>query len=165
MKPSIFLRPQSSDGKARNDFVFNKVKVNPLNTIASILHSEMEFLKSLEILNVHVDNPQNQEKLSTWRAPDKGKFKVNCDVAITNYGHTSKASVVLRNWKGKLMDGMAKSIRANSSLDGELQAIRVACEMANGLGLKEVEIEFDKKQAISLSVSELVPPWKVNAVV
>lgn len=151
--------------KTRNDFVFNGVKVNPLSTMASILHSELEFLKSLEILNVHVDNPKNQEDLSAWRAPDKGKLKVNCDVAIAESGLTCKASAVIRNWKGKLVDGMAKSVTVDSSLDGELQAIRVACEMTNALGLKEVVIESDNKQAISLGVSELVPPWRVSAVV
>lgn len=41
----------------------------------------------------------------------------------------------------------------------------MACVMINGLGLKEVEVESDNKQAISLSVSELVPPWKIRAVV
>lgn len=151
--------------KSKNEFVFNKVNVNPLNSMNSIFHSEMEFLNSLEILNVHRDNPQIQEDVSTWRAPEKGKFKANCDVAFANSGHTSKASVIFRNWKGKLLDGRAISIQADSSLDGELQAIRVACEMAKGLGLKEVEIESDNKQAITLNVSELVPPWNVNAVV
>ncbi|KAH7862425.1 hypothetical protein Vadar_004635 [Vaccinium darrowii] len=112
-----------------------------------------------------LENPQIQEDVSTWRAPDHGKFKANCDVAISNSGHSSKTSVVFRNWKGKLLEGRATSIQADSNLDGELQAIRVACEMAKGMGLKEVEIESDNKQAISLNVSELVPPWNVSAVV
>ncbi|KAH7859991.1 hypothetical protein Vadar_007952 [Vaccinium darrowii] len=125
----------------------------------------MEYSKSLEIPNVHTDNPQNQEDSSKWRAPDKGNIKANCDVAINKPSHSSKVSVVFRSWDGKLLEGAAKSIRADSSIDGELQAIRLACEMANGLGLKEVEIESDNKQAISLSVSKLVPPWQVCAVV
>ncbi|KAI8572159.1 hypothetical protein RHMOL_Rhmol01G0176700 [Rhododendron molle] len=29
-----------------------------------------------------MDNPSNQENLSTWRAPDKGRFRANCDAAI-----------------------------------------------------------------------------------
>ncbi|KAH7861955.1 hypothetical protein Vadar_033013 [Vaccinium darrowii] len=112
-----------------------------------------------------MDNPQNQEDLSNWRALDKGKFKANCDVDTNESGPFSKASVVIRDWNGKLLDGTVHSIRAESSLDGELQAIRAACKVANGLGLKEVEIEYDNKQTISLSVSELVPPWKVCSVV
>lgn len=37
--------------------------------------------------------------------------------------------------------------------------------MLHSLGLKEIEIESDNKQAITLSVSELVPPWSVRALV
>lgn len=37
--------------------------------------------------------------------------------------------------------------------------------MATALGLKGVEAELDNKQAILLCVSELVPPWEVDALV
>lgn len=67
-----------------------------------------------------MDNPANQEDLSTWRAPDKGRFKANCDAAIPASGHRSIAAVVLRNWKGKIVDGLAKSVYVETSLGGEL---------------------------------------------
>ncbi|XP_058189568.1 uncharacterized protein LOC131307174 [Rhododendron vialii] len=151
--------------KSRNDFVFNKTKVNPQHTITSFLHAEMEFLKAFEIPKVQMDNPANQEDLSTWRAPDKGRFKANCDAAIPASGLRSIAAVVLRNWKRKIVDGLAKSVHVRTSLGGELHAIRAACEMLISLGLKEVEAESDSQQAIHLSVSELVPPWDVRALV
>lgn len=37
--------------------------------------------------------------------------------------------------------------------------------MARALGLKSVEAESANKQAILLCVSELVPPWEVDALV
>ncbi|XP_058181423.1 uncharacterized protein LOC131299867 [Rhododendron vialii] len=151
--------------KSRNDFVFNKTKVNPQHTITSFLHAEMEFLKAFEIPKVQMDNPPNQEDLSTWRAPDKGRFKANCDAAIPASGLRSIAAVVLRNWKGKIVDGLAKSVHVRTSLGGELHAIRAACEMLISLDLKEVEVESDSQQAIHLSVSELVPPWDVKTLV
>lgn len=96
--------------KARNDSVFNKVRVNPQNTINSILHFERELFQSLEISNVQMDNPQIQETQSSWRAPDMGKFKVNCDVAIPKSSNISKISVVLRNREGRIVDGLTKTI-------------------------------------------------------
>ncbi|KAH7853442.1 hypothetical protein Vadar_002449 [Vaccinium darrowii] len=118
-----------------------------------------------ETPKVQMDNPPIQEDNSNWRAPDKGKFKVNCDVALPPNGKEGKVAVILRDWKGKILDGFAKQITAASSLKGELLAIRAACEMVFSLGLKEVEVESDNKQAILLSVSESVPPWEVRAVV
>lgn len=62
--------------KGRNDFVFNLVTVNPQG-----------------IPTVQMDNPSNQE--DAWRAPDKDKFKANCDVAIPVSGQDSKPNAWL----------------------------------------------------------------------
>lgn len=128
--------------KGRNDFVFNRATVNPQKTIASILHTEMECYNAPEITTVLMDNPSNQEDFPTWRAPDFRKFKANCNVAIPPSKHESKATVVLRNWKGNVLEGVAKTVTACSSLMGELHAIRTACEVLLRLGMKEVEIFF-----------------------
>ncbi|XP_058208344.1 uncharacterized protein LOC131321377 [Rhododendron vialii] len=55
----------------------------------------------LEIPKVHTNNPAHQEEISTWRAPDKGRFKANCDVAIPPVVKEGKTAVVLRDWKGR----------------------------------------------------------------
>ncbi|KAI8534415.1 hypothetical protein RHMOL_Rhmol10G0087700 [Rhododendron molle] len=147
--------------KGRNDFVFKKGTVNPQRTVDSIRHMEREISSIHVISTVQMDNPLNQEETSTWRAPDVGRLKANCDVALPKSGKKGKAVAMLRNWKGKMMEGVARSVHIASSLGGELYAIRAACEMLLSLGLKEVEVESDNKQAIALSVSELVPPWSV----
>lgn len=53
----------------------------------------------------------------------------------------------------------------SQSLQGELKAIREACLMVMALALKGEVTEADNHHAISLSVSELVPPWEVGALV
>ncbi|KAI8536475.1 hypothetical protein RHMOL_Rhmol10G0260000 [Rhododendron molle] len=151
--------------KGRNDFVFKKGAVNPQRTVDSIRHMEREISTTHVIPTVQMDNPLNQEETSTWRAPDVGRLKANCDVALPKSGKKGKAVAMIRNWKGKMMEGVARSVHIASSLGGELYAIRAACEMLLSLGLKEVEVESDNKQAIALSVSELVPPWSVRALV
>lgn len=144
---------------------FRKSKVNPTEILAGINHAQWELSSTLENRKVQMDNPLIQEDNSKWRAPDKGKFKVNCDVALPSNGKGGKVVVILRDWQGKVHDGFARQIIAGSSLKGELLAIRTACEMIISLGLKEVEVESDNRQAILLSVSESVPPWDVRAVV
>lgn len=78
--------------------------------------------------------------------------------------------MVLRDWKGKVMDGLAKSVHnISSSLQGELFAIKEAYLfleaylVASALGLLSTVVESDNKEPILLSVSELVPPWEVSA--
>lgn len=96
--------------KSRNESVFCNSKVNPLASIASINHALFKCSNMLEIPRVHMDNPSIQEEVSTWRAPDRGSFKVNCDVAIPSNGGEGKMAVVLRNWKGKVLDGFARTV-------------------------------------------------------
>lgn len=66
-------------------------------------------------------------------------------------------AVILSDWEGKLVDGMVNQLQF-------LQVFEV-CLMVRALGLKGVEVEPDNKQAFLLCVSELVPPWEVDALV
>ncbi|KAH7842585.1 hypothetical protein Vadar_007008 [Vaccinium darrowii] len=91
--------------------------------------------------------------------------KVNCDAASSKDGGDGSITVVMRNWDGNPVDGLAKSVKISSPLQGELLAIREACLMISALGMKGVSVESDNKQAILLSASELVPPWEVIAMV
>lgn len=149
--------------KSRSNYIFRRSKIDPVATIAAINKAWFESSSILEISNVHMDTPSTQEDLSTWRAPDRDCFKANCDVAIPKGGGAGKLAVVIRNWKGEIMDGMARSVFANSSLSGELSAIRAACNMLIKSKIKGATVEADNRQAILLSVSELVPPWEVSA--
>lgn len=62
--------------------------------------------------------------------------KVNCDVAVGPKNSEGKLAIILRDRKGKLIDGMVKSTQVFSSLQGELKAIREACFMVIALDLK-----------------------------
>lgn len=149
--------------KARYNYIFRKSRIDPMATIAAINHAWFEGSSILEIPNVHMDIPSTQEDPSTWRAPDGYCPKANCDVAIPKGGEEGKLAVVIRNWKGEVLDGLARPVFANSSLSGELGAIRTACHMLINSNIKGAMVEADNKLAITLSVSELVPPWEVSA--
>ncbi|KAH7865092.1 hypothetical protein Vadar_002098 [Vaccinium darrowii] len=151
--------------KARNNFIFRHAPVNPLETMSRANFARWEFSNSSVISSVHMDNHPRNDSQSAWKAPDCSSFKANCDVAIRPNSSTGVAAIVLRDWKGKVVEGIAKSFQASSPLQGELFAIREACLLMEALGLKGMEIESDNKEAIHLSVSELVPPWSVSALV
>ncbi|KAI8569400.1 hypothetical protein RHMOL_Rhmol02G0276100 [Rhododendron molle] len=62
--------------------------------------------------------------------PPVGHIKANCDVAMSNEVRDAMAAVILRNSKGEVVDGaVLKGFKVDSVLQGELQAIRLACAM------------------------------------
>ncbi|KAI8536299.1 hypothetical protein RHMOL_Rhmol10G0246800 [Rhododendron molle] len=81
--------------KGRNDFVFKRGAVNPQRTVDSIRHMEREVSTTHVIPTVQMDNPLNQEETSTWRAPDVGRVKANCDVAFPMPGKKGNAVAML----------------------------------------------------------------------
>lgn len=80
-------------------------------------------------------------------------------------GKEAIAAVGFRDFRGRIVDGAVKVFSAGSVLQGELSAIRLACVMANVLGLSNIQVESDCKQAIELSVKELDPPLDIAALV
>ncbi|KAE9465841.1 hypothetical protein C3L33_02247, partial [Rhododendron williamsianum] len=117
---------------------------------------------SQEVLE-HNDVPPSANP--AWRKPIPGSLKINCDVAIPLGSEKGTAAMVVRNEVGELVDGSTATFPVSSVLQGELEAIRRACYMVEGLKVSPVMIESDSRRAIELSVSELVPPWEVFEVV
>lgn len=140
--------------KARNDCVFKGKRVNPLELLASIRFSSLEFTSIQEISQVHMDNLANQTVSHHWRALDSGNFKINCDAVVPLNKKEGRIAGVLRNCRGLVLNGFGRTVKVCSSLRGKLLAIRDACLVAVNLGLKGVEVESDNKQAILLSVSD-----------
>ncbi|KAI8554710.1 hypothetical protein RHMOL_Rhmol05G0119400 [Rhododendron molle] len=71
--------------------------------------------------------------------------------------------IILRDSYGRLIDGRRFQISATSALVAETFVLRDACLFAKVLNINRVRIENDNAQLISLSVSELVPPWEALA--
>ncbi|KAI8567632.1 hypothetical protein RHMOL_Rhmol02G0136600 [Rhododendron molle] len=142
------------------------MEVNPLSAVvrASKAQIECELVSAIqrEVLE-HNDVPPSAN--SARRKPIPGSLKINCDVAIPLGSEKGTAAMVVRNEEGELVDGSTASFPVSSVLQGELEAIRRACYMVEGLKVSSVMIESDSRRAIELSVSELVPPWEVFEVV
>ncbi|KAL7264758.1 hypothetical protein ACSBR1_002663 [Camellia fascicularis] len=94
-----------------------------------------------------------------WCPPSCGCLKINCDASVAaNSGRTSIAAV-LRDWQGRLDDGVVFLSQSSSVFQGEACAVRLACRLLQALGLSNVQAESDCKVVIDLSVLELDPPW------
>ncbi|KAI8553628.1 hypothetical protein RHMOL_Rhmol05G0030900 [Rhododendron molle] len=151
--------------KARNEVVFNSGLPNPEWTMRRALEAFREFSDAVVPSRFHMDNPTVEDFISQWRAPENGCFKLNCDATVGKNGEEASAAVVIRDNNGILVNGSAVLTSVSSSLQGELVAIRQACGMISDLGYQNALVESDSQVAIKLSVSELVPPWEVSAVV
>lgn len=99
--------------------------------------ARMELQNSLVISPVHMDNQPTTEDNSVWKAPACLTFKANCDVAIRPNSSEGMVAVVLRDWKGNMVDGLSKSVHTSSSLQGDLFAIWEAYLLASALGLED----------------------------
>lgn len=124
--------------KVRNEFVFDSAYLNPELTMKRALEAIREYTEVVVSSPIHMDNPNIVDNISQWRATDRGRVKVNCDVAVKGDGTDAKVAVTIRDWKGSLINGMVGcSVKISSSLQGELLAIRQGCEMIKDLGMME----------------------------
>ncbi|KAF7128124.1 hypothetical protein RHSIM_Rhsim11G0009800 [Rhododendron simsii] len=100
-----------------------------------------------------------------WSPPATGSLKINCDASWSKELNKGWGGIILRDSLGNLIDGRRFRISATSALLAKASVIREACLFAKALNLSSVCIENDNAQLISLSVSELVPPWEVLAII
>lgn len=101
--------------KARNEAIFRRGGASPLETIARANFALTEFSCTRESLNVHMDNPPHRDDISHWKAPDRCKYKANCDAAISTKEQEGVVAVVLHDWEGKIVDGRTKTVKVSSS--------------------------------------------------
>ncbi|KAI8564191.1 hypothetical protein RHMOL_Rhmol03G0163100 [Rhododendron molle] len=113
----------------RNEFVFDSAYLNPELTMKRALEAIREYIKVVVSSPIHMDNLNIVDNISQWRTPDRGRVKVNCDVAVKGNGADAKVAVTIRDWKGSLINGKVGSVKISSFLQGELLAIRQGCGM------------------------------------
>ncbi|XP_028067873.1 uncharacterized protein LOC114270535 [Camellia sinensis] len=149
--------------KSRNDFVFNHQVVDPQATLQKITHFRKEqddLIGQFNPFHQALAVPNHNPRLG-WQPASHSTVKFNCDAAFCEHSSSAVMAVILRDSKGNLLDGCAKSIKASSAVQAEAHAVCMACLMAQALILSQVEIKVTTK----CCVSEIVPPWEYNAVI
>lgn len=150
--------------KARNDWIFNGVPVNPRTVMAKASAMWKEFNECEMTHTSQGQTTTRDGEDSCWQPPHEGSMKVNCDAAVSG---TSKVAIatLLRDHKGIIVDGQACLVRASSVLQGEALAVRLASSLLSANRIKEATIESDNQTIIKLCSTENVPPWECATIV
>ncbi|GMP80697.1 hypothetical protein CsSME_00035702 [Camellia sinensis var. sinensis] len=77
--------------KARNDWVFNHVLVDPADTINKAMLLWADICDANEdATNRTISTPLTTQEVSSWSKPSQGQFKINCD------GKKTSLAVIIR---------------------------------------------------------------------
>ncbi|KAF7121048.1 hypothetical protein RHSIM_Rhsim13G0004500 [Rhododendron simsii] len=153
--------------KARNDLVFQSLKQSPVSIVARAMGAWDEFISATETISSTHQSRHSSPPLPSlhWIPPAAGSMKINCDASWSKDLKRGWGGIILRDDRGHLVDGRRFRISASSAFLAEASVLREACLFAKALNLSSVCIENDNVQLISLSVSELVPPWQALAII
>ncbi|XP_028073760.1 uncharacterized protein LOC114276169 [Camellia sinensis] len=145
--------------KARNDFTFNFVPVNPYDTLQKIHHwwNECNLQGGEKNTVASADSSREYREGSGWTPSQVGNFKVNCDASFNRSSTNASAAAILGDSKGHIIDGVITSFFSALALQAEAYAVRLACRLAQMNGLYAAKIENDNQELIKLCVSETVP--------
>ncbi|KAG5561153.1 hypothetical protein RHGRI_004238 [Rhododendron griersonianum] len=151
--------------KARNELIFHSTNQLPHVVVARALGAWDEFLSATESSTNQLSRSPQPSTSLHWIPPVAGSLKINCDASWSKGLNRGWGGIILRDNRGNLIDGRRFKISATSAFLAEASVLREACLFAKALNLSSVCIENDNAQLISLSVSELVPPWEVLAII
>ncbi|GKC49952.1 reverse transcriptase [Tanacetum coccineum] len=100
---------------------------------------------------------------SGWIPPPSPLVKINCDAAFKD--STSAIAIVGRDSSGSILHVYGTPCHAFSPLHAGIFAIHSACHLASCRGWFHAIVESDSQVAISLSSTDTVPPWSIDALV
>lgn len=103
--------------------------------------------------------------VSIWIPPPAGFTKVNCDVATKKGSSIVAIAALCRDDMGRIVGGRASKGYANTVLQGEAMAARLAGTVLEELQISNAIIESDNKMLIQLCSTENVPPWECNTII
>lgn len=151
--------------KSRNDWVFNSVPVNPVDTVRKKIYNWEEIQGCLKAhgsgRSPETTNPIPQQ----WIPPKKGSFKANCDAAMEKGSNQVAIAAVIRDFRGRIIDGICNLVSASNVLQGEAMAIRLAGQILKANNIMGASIESDNQSMVKLCSTENVPPWDCLAIV
>lgn len=131
--------------KARCSFVYEGKPLSPGDSIASALCSINEFLNAQVPPTI---SPTHTGNLS-WTPPPPELVKINCDAAWDKATCKAGLGVIVRNYLGHCIGGLAKPATCGSALIAESEAILEGVTFARNLQLRKVIITTDSLEVIN----------------
>ncbi|CAN6563499.1 unnamed protein product [Malus baccata var. baccata] len=136
--------------KARCDYVFNQVGINPAKVIFSLSTALGNFmLASSSVGSARPALVPRVEGVIRWCPPSPSFVKINVDASWSHSSRVGFAGVIARQDDGGFLAAVRSSISAPSSLVAESFAILRGCELGVSMGFNSIIIESDSLQAIS----------------
>ena len=102
----------------------------------------------------HESETGSSNQGAKWRNPPPGKYKINCDMAISMTTKMVGVGVVVRDDQGRVILAQGKSISAMYDLaTGEAMAALVAVDLCRDMGVFDVILEGDSLEVVN-SINE-----------
>jgi len=101
-----------------------------------------------------INTSLKKEILICWKSPSNGWVKLNVDGAVGPVG----GGGLLRDCRGKWIEGFSANLRWCSSVKAELLALQKGLRLAWHTGARKLEVEMDSQVAINL----IQEPYKAN---
>ena len=111
----------------------------------------------------NVGRMMNDEK---WCAPKVGWVKINWDGAFSIVEKKTRVKVIIRESRGRMMDGASCSFRANCALQVEAMIVKKRVSLAIEKRLKRVIVEIDLKELfLTLNNKCSMLDWRIKPLV
>ncbi|KAL4304565.1 hypothetical protein GQ457_10G010000 [Hibiscus cannabinus] len=149
--------------KARNKWVFQGIKNDPIEVWQEAAHAAEEFTLSSMLCNPTPES-HNSEVSHSWMPPPPGFVKINCDAAFLSPSKEASIAVIIRDYSGKVVGGATKLVHALSIAAAEAFACRLGVFTADREGWQNIIIESDNKGVISRLSSNKLSFWETVSI-
>ncbi|XP_070666889.1 uncharacterized protein [Malus domestica] len=149
--------------KARCDFVFNKVPLNPVSVLLKISAALSSFLKANSSVEpCGVTSFASAPGVASWCALSDPCFKINVDDSWSMVTQQGFVRVLVRVAEGRFVAAARYPICAPSAITAEALALFHGCRLGLKLGFQEVIFKADLSEVISCLSSSVVDNWEAS---
>ncbi|KAB2600004.1 hypothetical protein D8674_010275 [Pyrus ussuriensis x Pyrus communis] len=148
--------------KARCDFVFNGVSVNPSKVLAAVSAAVSSFFGAKALDGVRRGGVGRWDSRDArWCAPAFPFVKINVDASWSKASKMGFVGVIVRDMESKFVAAARYALKAPSAVAAEASALLHGCQLGADLGVRYVILESDSLEAIScLSCSLSKGSWE-----
>ncbi|XP_068340019.1 uncharacterized protein [Pyrus communis] len=148
--------------KARCDFVFNGVSINPSKVLAAISAAVSSFFGARVVEGARRGGVgRGISPDARWCAPASPFVKINVDASWSKASKKGFVGMVVRDMESKFVAAARYAINAPSAAAAEASALLHGCQFGADLGVRYVILESDSLEAIKcLSSSLSMGSWE-----
>ncbi|XP_068328277.1 uncharacterized protein [Pyrus communis] len=142
--------------KARCDFVFKGMSVNPLKVLADVSEAMSSFFGAKAMVGVRGGGDGRRgTRVARWCAPAAPFVKINVDASWSKASKMGFVGLIARDMERKFVAAARYAISARSAAAAEAYALLHGCQLGEELGVRYVIIESDSLEAINCLSSSL----------